>query len=144
MNDPELHDFQRPAQHERTRRDHATETAEDYVEAMADILCRQSLCRGSDLTKRFNVSHVTVNRIVTRLRDLGLVETEPYGPITLTAKGRRVATRCRKRHETVFRFLLAIGVDQTTASLDAEGIEHHVSSETLKRFHEFVDRRGEA
>lgn len=124
--------------HRRTRRDHATETAEDYVEAIADVLKEQETCRIADLAKRFSVSHVTVHRIVQRLEDQGLVETEPYQPLTLTSRGKRLAARCKQRHETVYRFLLAIGVDQATAANDAEGIEHHVSAATLKRFQELT------
>jgi DtxR family manganese transport transcriptional regulator len=128
--------------HRRTRRDHATETAEDYVEAVAEILQEQPDCRVRDLARRFAVSHVTVNRIVGRLQNEGLVATEPYQPITLTPKGTRLAAKCRKRHQIVYQFLLAIGVDEATAAVDAEGIEHHVSPKTLQRFRELSSRPG--
>lgn len=124
--------------HRRTRRDHSTETAEDYVEAVAEIHAENGTCRVVDLAKYFGVSHVTVTRIVARLQDEGLVETESYRPISLTSKGKRLARRSRERHETVFQFLLAIGVDPRTAAIDAEGIEHHVSRSTLKRFSSFL------
>lgn len=120
--------------HCRTRRDHASETAEDYVEAVADILSLREHCRVTDLAKRFAVSHVTVNRIVHRLQKNGLLKTEPYRPIRLTAKGKRLADQCRQRHEIVYQFLISIGVDESTAAIDAEGIEHHVSPQTLERF----------
>ena len=126
--------------HKRTRRDHALETAEDYVEAVADILQERATCRVTDLARRFAVSHVTVNRIVERLQKAGLLETEPYQPIGLTSKGRRLAAKCKRRHETVYRFLRAIGIDATTAAIDAEGIEHHVSPTTLRRFGELADQ----
>jgi len=132
----ELKDTSHP--HRRTRRDHATETAEDYVEAVADILQQNETCRIVDLARYFGVSHVTVTRIVARLQESGLVQTEAYRPVQLTAKGRRLAKRSRERHETVYQFLLAIGVDTKTAATDAEGIEHHVSPRTLQRFSEFV------
>ncbi len=118
----------------RTRKDHANETAEDYVEAIDDILREQEVCRASDLARKFAVSHVTVHRIVARLHEEGWLKTEPYRPITLTTKGKRLAKKVRERHEVVYRFLLAIGVDPEVAAVDAEGIEHHVSSETLDRF----------
>jgi DtxR family manganese transport transcriptional regulator len=104
------------------------------VEAVADFLELQELCRVTDLARRFAVSHVTVNRIVERLQKEGLLVTEPYQPIKLTPKGRRLAAQCRERHEVVYRFLLSIGVDEATAAIDAEGIEHHVSPMTLKQF----------
>jgi len=126
--------------HRRTRSDHASETAEDYVEAIAEILLEQSTCRVVDLATRFAVSHVTVSRIVNRLVSLGLVQTEPYQPVRLTEEGRKLAKRSKHRHETVYKFLLALGVPAKTAAIDTEGIEHHVSPETLKRFEEFTAR----
>ncbi len=131
----------RSKRYQRTRRDHSTETAEDYVEAIAEIAQSQRACRAADLAREFGVSHVTVLRIVARLKDEGLVTTEPYRPIELTKKGRRLATKSRKRHEIVYRFLLAIGVDQETAVVDAEGIEHHVSPQTLAKFEAWTRRQ---
>ena len=128
--------------HRRTRRDHATETAEDYVEAIAEILDEKGACRVVDLSRQFGVSHVTVTRIVSRIQEEGLVQTEAYRPIELTAKGRRLAKKSRERHESVYQFLLAIGVDERTAAIDAEGIEHHVSPVTLERFEAFVRSRS--
>ncbi len=125
--------------HRRTRRDHASETAEDYVEAVAELIAARSACRVTDLAKRFGVSHVTVNRIVARLQGEGLLATAPYQPISLTAKGKRLAAKCKQRHEIVYRFLLSIGIDEATAAIDAEGIEHHVSPKTLRRFEELTD-----
>lgn len=127
------------APHRRTRADHQTETAEDYVEAIAEIVSGKGLCRITNLAARFSVSNVTVHRIIERLQTEGLVKTEPYKPVSLTPAGKRLATKCRKRHEIVFRFLVAIGVDEVTASIDAEGIEHHASPSTLRRFEEIAN-----
>ncbi len=124
--------------HRRTRDDHASEIAEDYVEAIAALEQEERGCRVTDLARRFGVSHVTVVRTVKRLERDHLVETRPYKPIHLTAKGRRLAATCRERHEIVYRFLLAMGVEDRIAAVDAEGMEHHVSPSTLARFREFV------
>ena len=132
-------DHEISAPHQRTRRDHSTETAEDYVEAIAQLQESAGSCRVKDLAERFAVSHVTVTRIVSRLQSEGLVETAPYRPIELTTQGKRLATRCRKRHETVHQFLLWLGIDEKSAAIDAEGIEHHVSPSTLARFKELME-----
>jgi DtxR family manganese transport transcriptional regulator len=52
----------------------------------------------------------------------------------LTDAGRRLAEECKQRHETVVAFLRSIGVSAKVAEMDAEGIEHHVSPETLAAF----------
>jgi len=128
--------------HRRTRDDHASEIAEDYVEAIASLEDEDRGCRVTDLARRFGVSHVTVVRTIKRLERDGLVVTEPYKPIRLTTRGTRLAAACRDRHEVVYRFLLALGVDARIATVDAEGIEHHVSPSTLEHFRAFVAKHG--
>ncbi|MCZ6492575.1 MAG: MarR family transcriptional regulator, partial [Planctomycetota bacterium] len=116
----------------KVRADHAMETAQDYVEAVSDIVHRRGEWRVKDLTQHMGVSHVTVSRIVARLLQEQLVETEPYRPIRLTAQGERLAAESRRRHEIVFSFLVALGVPEPDAGPDAEGIEHHVGQVTLQ------------
>ena len=127
--------------HRRTRDDHAVETAEDYVEAVEHLAQQTGRCRVVDLARHFGVSHVTVTKIVTRLQREGLLNTEPYGPVTLTTRGQKLAATSRRRHQIVYEFLLAIGVDERTAAIDAEGMEHHVSPRTLARFERIAASR---
>lgn len=122
----------------RTRSHHANETAEDYVEAIAEIIAEAGECRVLDLARHFDVSHVTVSRTVKRLQQLELLVTEPYRPISLTPEGAKLARRVKERHEVVLDFLVAIGVDQKTAEIDSEGIEHHVSAKTLSAMRKFL------
>jgi DtxR family transcriptional regulator, manganese transport regulator len=131
-----------PNQHQRTRSQHAAETAEDYVEAIASIGQQRLVCRVTDLAALFAVSHVTVSKRVHRLRREGLVvAVDRGGPIQLTEAGKRMARRAKRRHEIVYQFLLALGVRETTATADSEGLEHHVSPETLRAMQRFL-RRG--
>lgn len=128
--------------HARTRQDHAAEIAEDYVESIAEVAEARGTCRIKDLAERFGVTHVTVIRTVQRLERDGLVRTEPYKPVELTAKGRRLAAACKRRHDIVYRFLLAIGVSPEVAAVDAEGIEHHVSEPTLAAIERWLRHQG--
>ena len=123
----------------RTRIDHACETAEDYVEAIDDAIAAHGECRVTQLTEEFGVSPVTAHKIVRRLGRDGLATSEARKPIELTRKGKRLASRCRKRHDIVYRFLLAIGVSKRAAAIDSEGIEHHVSPETLERMRDIAE-----
>jgi DtxR family manganese transport transcriptional regulator len=118
----------------RSRHDHALETAQDYVEAIADLSASVGEARVTDLARRLGVTHVTVNRTLARLQRAGFVSTEPYRAIALTGIGLRLAEECRQRHATVVAFLLSLGISEKAAELDAEGIEHHVSAETLAAF----------
>jgi len=126
----------------RSRRDRAVETAQDYVEAIADLSASLGEARVVDLARRLGVTHVTVNRTLARLKRAGFVNTKPYRAIFLTGAGNRLADECKRRHETVLAFLHSLGVPAKTAVMDAEGIEHHVSPETLAAFERLLKRRS--
>ena len=125
----------------RSRRDRAAETAQDYVEAIADLSASLGEARVVDLARRLGVTHVTVNRTLARLQTSGYVNTKPYRAIFLTESGRTLAAECKQRHETVTAFLRSLGISEKVAELDAEGIEHHVSPETLSAFEKQLRKR---
>jgi len=125
--------------HARTRKQHAQELAQDYVEAIADIIDRGEEAKVMALATVFGVSHVTVIRTVQRLQEQGLVETMPRRAIELTDAGREMAETSRHRHQIVRDFLLKLGVSRDRAEADSEGMEHHVSQETLQAMQRFVD-----
>ena len=114
------------------------EIAEDYTEMIADLIIETGEARIVDLAQRFGVTSPTVNSIIRRLVREGLVESRPYRSIFLTEKGQDLADFCKKRHDIVYHFLISIGVTKKIAKNDAEGIEHHVSKETLKVFENFI------
>ena len=118
----------------RSRRDHSYETAQDYVEAIADLTASQGEARMTELARRLGVTHVTVNRTLARLQRVGYVKTQPYRAIFLTDAGRKLAEESKQRHETVLAFLQSLGIPERVAEMDAEGIEHHVSPVTLAAF----------
>ena len=122
------------AKFDRIRRAHQSEVAEDYVEMIGDLIAETGEARTVDLAARFGVTSPTVNAIIQRLHREELVETRPYRSIFLTELGQVLAEKARDRHRIVRDFLVAIGVPESVAEEDAEGIEHHVSAETLAVF----------
>jgi len=124
----------------KTRIAHRDETAEDYVEAIAQLIDEHGSARVGKLAMVMGVSHVTVTRIISRLAKEGLVSTEPRKPIHLTPSGEEMASASRHRHEVVLGFLRALGIEERQAQIDAEGIEHHVSGETLRALEVLVER----
>jgi DtxR family manganese transport transcriptional regulator len=124
-----------------TRQKHSLETAEDYVEAIAELTETVGEARAVDLAKRLGVTHVTVVRTIARLKRDGYTSSQPYRAIFLTDKGARLARESRARHDLVVDFLRSLGIPENTVQEDAEGIEHHVSSETLQAFKRHIAAR---
>jgi DtxR family transcriptional regulator, manganese transport regulator len=128
--------------HARTRRAHASELAEDYVEVIAELIASKGEARVVDIAAAMGVSHVTVVRTVARLAKADLVIARPYRAIFLTSAGEALASQSKRRHEVVVSFLKSLGVSARAAEADAEGIEHHVSDETLRAMERFAQHRG--
>ena len=125
---------------DRIRRAHQSEVAEDYVEMIAELIIETGEARAVDLATRFGVTSPTVNAIIHRLQREDLVETRPYRSIFLTTAGQALADKARDRHRVVRDFLVTIGVPEAIAEEDAEGIEHHVSPETLAVFAKITNK----
>jgi DtxR family manganese transport transcriptional regulator len=123
---------QRPAAFLRTRADHQREIAADYVELIADLIEEKGEARCSDVAARLGVANATVVKALKRLAERGLITQLPYRAIHLTEDGKRLAKSGKRKHLIVESFLRLLGVTEATARLDAEGIEHHVSEETLR------------
>ena len=116
------------------REAHANELTEDYVELIGDLIAATGEARLTDLARCMGVAQPTVAKVLARLKRAGLVESRPYRSLVLTVEGAAMAGRSRARHQTVVDFLKALGVSPETAEIDAEGVEHHVSAETLAAF----------
>lgn len=125
---------------QKSREARRTELMEDYVELIDDLIEHLGEARQTDIAQRLGVKQPTVAKMLKRLADEGLITQRPYRGVFLTDEGRELACMARKRHEIVEAVLLRLGVDPDTARNDAEGIEHHVSDETLKAFERFLKR----
>lgn len=126
------------------RQAHTMESTEDYVELIDDLITSQGEARLVDVAERMGISQPSASKTIARLQREGFVTSEPYRAIFLTDKGKTLADESRARHDLVYRFLLSIGVSEETAKIDSEGVEHHVSRETLAAFQRVIDQRGES
>lgn len=120
----------------------ATAVLEDYVELIDDLLKSEGEARPTDIARRLGVSHATAIKSIARLKREGFATSKLYRGVFLTPEGAALAAKVRARHRLVVDLLVAIGVPQHCAELDAEGIEHHVSDIALAAFARFLERSG--
>ena len=121
----------------KVRNAHKNENTEDYLELIAELLSSKGEARIVDIAIQLGIAQATANKTIKRLQNQGFIKREPYRSIFLTVKGQKIASKSKKRHITVLDFLLNLGIDKKTANADAEGIEHHVSDQTLKKMEKF-------
>lgn len=123
-----------------TRNNRRTELVEDYVELIAGLIDHDGEARQVDIAQRLGVAQPTVAKMLKRLASDGLIQQRRYRGVFLTEDGKELARVSRERHQVVESFLCALGISAETARMDAEGIEHHVSAETLDAFRAFLRR----
>ncbi|URJ33057.1 manganese-binding transcriptional regulator MntR [Candidatus Blochmannia vicinus] len=119
---------------------HRRELIDDYIELISDLIQECGEARQVDLALRLGVTQPTVAKMLKKLIACSLIEHKRYRRVLLTEQGRRLADENHVRHKIVRTFLMDLGINKKTAQRDAEGIEHHVSNETLLAFRQFSKR----
>ena len=108
------------------------QSAEDYLEMILMLREQKGAVRSVDIAAGLSVSKPSVSVAMKRLREDGYILMDRDNLITLTEKGMEVASRVYRRHKTLTRFLMQLGVDEETAREDACKIEHDLSPQTCE------------
>ena len=116
-----------------------SQSIEDYLERIHELIETKGYARVSDIADSLSLSRPSVSNMVQRLSRLGFVVYEKYRGITLTEHGVEVARRIQCRHVILTEFLTLLGLDRNVVAKDVEGIEHHVSAETLLQLERVVE-----
>jgi Mn-dependent DtxR family transcriptional regulator len=115
-----------------------TTRMEDYLEVIYELIEHKGYATTVDISNYLNVSSPSVTKMLQRLHESGHINYEKYRGISLTESGMAVAENIHERHGVLAEFLIMIGVEAETANRDAEGIEHHLHLETLRKLEEFI------
>ena len=115
-----------------------SEIAEDYLERIDALIRDKGYARVSDVAAELGLTRPTVSVMIKRLADRGLVEREHYRGFRLTAEGRRISEEIRSRHAILSAFLTLLRVPEAVRERDVEGLEHHLSGETLATIEKLV------
>ena len=112
---------------------------EDYLEAIYNLNEEKGYVSAADISERLAVKPPTVSNMVRNLADKGYLEHKRYRGMRLTASGERLAKSVIRRHQVISELITMLGVDDQTAYIDTEGIEHHVHPATVKRFERLAE-----
>ena len=113
-------------------------TIEDYAEIIYILEEEKGIVHTNDIASALDINPASVTEIFQKLSDEGYIDYEKYSGVTLTEKGRKIAVKTKKKHDTLKSFLMLLGVDEKIADEDACKIEHHVNQETMRKLRKFV------
>ncbi len=121
---------------------------EDYLEAIYRIALEDpsgdaTSVRSVDVAEQLGVSKASVNKALSMLKEAGMVEQSRYGRVTLTEEGRSYAALVWRAHRALRTFLESdLGVEPETADAEACLMEHALSTDTMERLVDYLERQG--
>ncbi|SEQ19942.1 iron (metal) dependent repressor, DtxR family [Virgibacillus subterraneus] len=115
-----------------------TPSMEDYIEQIYNLIETKGYARVSDIAEALIVHPSSVTKMVQKLDKDEYLNYEKYRGFILTSKGKKIGERLVFRHELLEDFLEIIGVDNDKIYEDVEGIEHHLSWNSIDRIGDLV------
>jgi Mn-dependent DtxR family transcriptional regulator len=109
----------------------ATPSMEDYLERIYQLIDEKGYARVSDIAEGLEVHPSSVTKMIQKLDKDNYLIYEKYRGLILTSKGKKMGKRLVDRHQLLEEFLHIIGVQEENIYKDVEGIEHHLSWDSI-------------
>lgn len=121
-----------------------SKSIEDYLETILLIEKETGkTVKSVDIASSLNVSKPAVTKAMNELKELGFINKDLYGEISLTNEGKDMAEKVYDKHLTINTFLQRLGVSKETAEVDCCNLEHAISDETLQKLKEFLEKQSQ-
>ncbi|GIO97651.1 transcriptional regulator MntR [Paenibacillus sp. FSL W8-0187] len=116
-----------------------TPSMEDYLERIYKLIDEKGYARVSDIAEGLEVHPSSVTKMIQKLDKDEYLIYEKYRGLVLTSKGKKMGKRLMERHHLLEEFLEMIGVQDENIYRDVEGIEHHLSWDSIMRIETLVE-----
>jgi Mn-dependent DtxR family transcriptional regulator len=116
-----------------------TPSMEDYLERIYRLIDEKGYARVSDIAEGLDVHPSSVTKMIQKLDKDNYLIYEKYRGLVLTNKGKRMGKRLVDRHYLLESFLQMIGVQEENIYRDVEGIEHHLSRDSITCIESLVE-----
>lgn len=117
------------------------ESAENYLEKILILSNKIGVVHSIDVANEMNFTKASISVAMKRLREDEYIIMDADRIITLTDKGKEIASMVYERHQTIAKILIALGVSEDTAYEDSCKIEHDLSQESFEKIKEFYEKR---
>ncbi len=118
----------------------ASSAVEDYLEQILELISTKGYARVVDIADRLSISQASVTNMIQRLDAEGFLHYEKYRGLILTRAGEDLAKNITRRHRLLTEFLQLLGLAEATIYQDVEGMEHHLSPETVRAIESLTAR----
>lgn len=125
-----------------------TESLEDYLEAIAELIEIEGHAHTKEIAQKLHVKMPSVTGALRQLEQLGYIIYNTHYPVQLTPAGKEIADKVVLRHMVLKKFFADIlGLTAEKASETACRLEHAVDEDTIERFilfSEAIELRSDA
>src|SRR5690606_1199975 len=95
--------------------------------------------RVSDIAEGLSVHPSSVTKMIQKLDKDNYLIYEKYRGLMLTSKGKKIGKRLVDRHQLLEDFLRIIDAQEDNIYTDVEGIEHHLSWDSITCIESLVE-----
>lgn len=123
------------------KKDPLSESLEDYLETILELQATKTVARSKDIAEKLDIKRGSVTGMLKKLAENNLINYEPYGFVTLTPEGKKIALEIERRHIFLKDFFSRIlKVDEETADITACRMEHAMDKQTFQQFKNFIKK----
>jgi DtxR family Mn-dependent transcriptional regulator len=115
-------------------------TEENYLKALLQLSVETGSTGVNDLSKRLGIKMPTVNSMMKRLSEKGLVKYESYQPLQLTEEGQKEAALVLRKHRLTEMYLVEkMGFGWEEVHEIAEQVEHIQAPRFFQKMDELLN-----
>lgn len=120
-----------------------SESLEDYLEAIAELIAVGGHAHTKEIAEKLNVKMPSVTGALRQLEKMNYIIYNTHYPVVLTTEGKAVADGIIRRHKVLKSFFADIlGLPLDVASDTACRLEHVVDDNIIRRFMLFSEAIG--
>ncbi|CCK81440.1 MULTISPECIES: metal-dependent transcriptional regulator [Desulfobacula] len=123
------------------KKNQLSESLEDYLETILELQKTKTVARSKDIAEKMDIKRGSVTGMLKKLAGKELINYEPYGYVTLTPEGKKIALEIERRHIFLKDFFYRVlKVDEKTADRTACQMEHAMNQQTFNKFKKFINK----
>ena len=116
-----------------------TNSQEEYLKTIYLLEINNKKVRVTDIANKLKITKPSVNKAIKILKEIGLINYETYGDISLTEEGEKEAKNIIKRQDILEMFLEEVlEIDDKRAIEEAKAMKHAISEETAKKLDSYI------